>query len=237
MTYAIETVFGKAITQLERERRRLSALDQARQHLVQDLFDSDGVSAMSRALTYVVCGGILEQLMRDLPQALSTDLVAKTVLRSQLPAGLLAILEASEFKRCATSTTSTLSVRASLIRSIAGHGSDNRLVSDFAQDLIIADGTTITTRHFKVLWDVLELPGDWRNDAKDQFLVSEISSKRNDVAHWEMDPVDVGRSKSYSDLLSSIDALIKLVDHIHLHIWDWLDQVGAAKAKALTGTP
>lgn len=223
MSYAIDAVFTRATTLLERERRRLNALNQARGHIVADVFDTDGIASMSRALTYVVCGGILEQLMRELPEALSADLLAMRLVRNQLPYGLLSILEATEFRKCGNQSAHALHARANLVKSIVGHGTDIRAVVDFSTDLVIADGTSIGIKHFIMLWAVLGLPGVWYNESMDMLLLRELTDKRNNIAHWEEDPVDVGRSKSYSDLMSAITALIKLIDHVYLHVADWLD--------------
>jgi hypothetical protein len=223
MTYAIEPVFFKATSLLDREGKRLQALEQARPHLSNHPFDPDGVSAMSRALTFVICGGILERLMRDLPPALSLDLISLKVQRNELPVGLLATLEASEFRKCANQDAGALSVRARLVKSIVSHRSDSRSVTDFGADLILADGKTVNSKQFSALWDILNLPGDWRSEPNDLLLLRELQSKRNDVAHWEQDPVKIGRSRSYRDLQDLTKALGRLLDHVYLHLCEWLD--------------
>ncbi|MDG4791047.1 hypothetical protein O7626_41390 [Micromonospora sp. WMMD1102] len=194
-------------------------------NLIQDQFDADGVAAMNRALTFVVCAGILEQLMRDLPAALSSDLCALRVPRKRLPMGLLAILEAVEFRRCAEQNVASFSSRAKLLRSISLHSGDERLISDFSDDLKLADGKTVNERQFSALWELLDLPGEWRNDPKDLLLLKEIQAKRNSIAHWEQDPVAVGRMKTYVQLRETTRSLGLLLDHVQLHLCDWLDKM------------
>ncbi|MEV6375796.1 hypothetical protein [Micromonospora musae] len=223
MSYAVDAVFDEAARLLERELRRLQALDQARDHLSDDKFDSEGVAAMSRALTFVVCAGILEQLMRELPAALSSDICGLQVVRRRLPIGLLAILETADFRRCAEQNVSVLTVRSKLVKNIVAHIDDDRTVASFEDDLKLADGRTVGEKQFAALWDILGLPGDWRNDPKDLFLLKEIQQKRNSIAHWEQDPVAVGRMKSYENLQAVTRSLGLLLDHVRLHICEWLD--------------
>jgi hypothetical protein len=225
MSYTIDTIFDRATTLIDREDRRLQALIQARPALSPNPFDPDGVAAMSRALTYVVCGGILEDLLRQLPEALSEDILTLNITRSKVPLSLLAVLEASYFRKCAEQTASALLQRSQLLQAASSHSTDMRPLEPFGSILMLADGTTISAKHFEALWRVLDLPGDWRNDVRDRFLVLEIHDKRNDIAHWLADPVDIGRSKTYSDLRSLLRQVRNLTDHIYLTISAWLDDL------------
>jgi hypothetical protein len=225
MSYTIEVLFEKATDLLDREDRRLQTLMQAVTNLSPSPFDSDGVSAMSRALTYVVCGGILEDLLRNLPDALSQDVMTLNITRNKLPISLLSVLEADYFRKCATQSTTALVERANILRTASVHPNDTRPAQPFGSALVIADGRTISARHFEALWRILELPGDWRNESKDSFLMSELQEKRNDVAHWEVDPVDIGKSKSYSDLRAFLRRTRNLVDHVYLTLLSWLDDL------------
>lgn len=218
---AVERVFSDAVEHLYRERRRLenlASLSNAQE------FDRDGFAAMGRALSYVVMGGVLECLMRDLPRALATDIAALRIARSRLPAGLFAALEAQSFRKSGEGTIGALIARTEIIKGVMIHPSDVRLVEDFSDSLRLADGSTVGQKNFEALWAILDLPGEWRNSPNDLFLIREIKDKRNDVAHWEADPVDVGRSKRPSSLIEMVDQLIALLDHVLLHLCYWFEQ-------------
>jgi hypothetical protein len=113
--------------------------------------------------------------------------------------------------------------RVKLLQAASEHSNDVRPVDDFESDLKLADGTTVDNRHFEAIWYLLGLSGDWRNRATDTLLVHELKIKRNEIAHWESDPVDIGRSRTYSDLRLVLRQLRDLLDHLCLNICDWLD--------------
>ncbi|GFE24636.1 hypothetical protein RB199_16320 [Streptomyces libani] len=218
---AVERVFSEAVERLARERRRLEVLSA---QVEPQGFDRDGFLAMGRALSYVVMGGVLECFMRDLPRALATDVAALKIPRSSLPLGLVAALEAAAFRRCGDGTIGALLARTAILQGAVLHASDVRLVEDFSESLKLADGSTIGQKNFEALWALLNLPGEWRNAPNDVFLLREIKDKRNDVAHWEADPVDIGRSKRPSSLIEMVDQLIALLDHVLLNICYWFEE-------------
>lgn len=223
--YSIELLFDEVAECIDREDRRLQALDNARSSLIPGSFDMDGIAAMSRVLTYVVCGGLLEHLMRDLPHALVSDVVAIGVVRNKLPTGLLAVTEAANFRKCFAQNPGAVLARIELLQKITAHATDNRPVEDFTSGFVLADGTTIDMKQFEAVWNVLDLPGDWRNQVTDGLLLSELRSKRNEIAHWESDPVDIGRTRTYVDLRRILRQLRDLLDHLCLNICDWLDSL------------
>ncbi|MFF5299071.1 hypothetical protein ACFY5F_06885 [Streptomyces sp. NPDC013161] len=218
---AVENVFSEAVERLARERRRLHHLSTQAEP---QTFDRDGFLAMGRALSYVVMGGVLECFMRDLPRALATDVAALKIPRSRLPLGLIAALEAAAFRKCGDGTINALLARTAILQGAVDHSADARLVEDFSDSLKLADGSTVGQKNFEALWALLNLPGDWRNSPNDVFLLKEIKDKRNDVAHWEADPVDVGRSKRPTSLIEMVDQLISLLDHTLLHICYWFEE-------------
>ena len=222
MSYSIESLFDRVNESIDREDLRLQALEGS---LTVDQFDSDGVAAMNRALTYVICGGLLEWLMRDLPQALADDVIALGTIRNRLPMGLLAPIESAAFRKCTEQTARGLLARVTLLATIGQHANDTRIVDDFGASLLLADGSSIGPKQFEALWHVLGLSGDWQNSGTDRVLLEELKSKRNAIAHWESDPVDVGRSRSYSDLRRALSQLRDLIDHLYLHVCDWLDRL------------
>lgn len=225
--YSTELLFNAVAEHIDREDRRLQALQNASPALIQDAFDIDGIGAMSKVLTYVVCGGLLEWLMRELPQALVDDVLVMNAARNKLPIGLLAVLESPTFRKCIEQNPSGILARIELLTTTSQHLIDSRPVEDFADSFVLADGTTIGTKQFEVLWRTLGLSGDWRNRASDSFLVRELRSKRNEIAHWENDPVDIGRSRTYSDLRSALRQLRDLLDHVCLHVCNWLDALAS----------
>ncbi|WP_139318754.1 MULTISPECIES: hypothetical protein [unclassified Pseudonocardia] len=222
MTWQTEDLFDAATDLVDREARRLHALGAiAKNH--PDKFDKEGVFAMSRALTYVVCGGILEKLMRDLPAAISDDVLSLRLQRSDVPSSLLAVLAASSFQKCNQRTTRTLIARVGLLVEAFQHASDARPMTAFGDDLALADGTTIAVAQFEALWVLLDLPGHWHNIPADALLMRELTQKRNDVAHWDIDPVDVGKSRNMADLVKITTQLRSLLDHVGLTVCEWLD--------------
>jgi hypothetical protein len=221
--YRIELLFNEVAECIDREDRRLQALENAQSSLISGLFDKDGVAAMSRALTYVVCGGLLERLMRDLPKAIATDVVTIGVVRNQLPIGLLAVTEDTIFRKCFAQSPNAVLARIELLEKVTSHAADRRPVEDFTPGFVLADGTTIGVKQFEAIWSTLDLPGDWHNQVTDVLLLKELRSKRNEIAHWESDPVDIGRTRTYNDLRQVLRQLRDLLDHLFLNICDWLD--------------
>ena len=220
--WSVEACFNEAIGHLDREEKRLQTLRNSSESKAV-VFDHDGSAAINRALTYVVCGGILERLMREFPDALMADLLRCNIQRRDLPLPLFGVLESKNFRSCAVDSPRTLVTRARLLKSAFSHPHDQRALVDFSDDLTLADGTTIGVSQFEAIWMVLDLPGDWQNDPQDVLLLKEISSKRNDVAHWKEDPVTVGRSRNYTDLQNLVRRLVRLVEHLYLHVCEWLD--------------
>ncbi len=220
MAYAVDAVFERAIAQLDRESRRLDFLSRLPGATS---FDTDGYIATNRALSYVVMGGVLEELMRELPSAVSADLVSLGVERRHLPISIIAAMEAAYFRRCGSDTVTALAARADLLREAVKHDLDSRPVVDFSDFFKLADGTTIGEKHFMALWSLLDLRGDWRNVPNDSLLIKEIREKRNDVAHWTEDPAHIGRSKRPSALKQMVTQLIDLITHVQLNIWEWLE--------------
>ncbi|MFG2498577.1 hypothetical protein ACGFSB_10250 [Streptomyces sp. NPDC048441] len=221
----INAVFDSAVEQLDRERRRLDSLDRvdgASTH-VSTKFDHEGFSAINRALSYVVMGGVLEELMRQLPPALAADVLSLGIERRHLPASLVAAMDSVTFRKCGNDNVSSLIERAGIVQTVLSHGQDSRPVLDFGDLFKLADGQTIGEKHFQALWLILGLSGDWKNDPNDSLLLKEIKSKRNNVAHWTEDPVTIGRSKRPGDLRQMIFRLSDLIQHFHLGVWYWLE--------------
>jgi hypothetical protein len=227
MTRAIDIVFDKAVKHLDRESRRLQSISNS---ATGTKFDHDGFSAIGRALSYVVMGGVLEELMRALPGALAADVESLQLERRHFPVSLVAAMDAENFRRCGADNVTALVERANLAKSVASHQSDSRPAVNFGDFVKLADGHTVGERHFQAIWFLLGLDGDWRNDSADSMLLKEIKQKRNDVAHWNDDPVDIGRSKRPAELISMISRLIDLVQHFQLYIWYWLDDRIAVSA-------
>jgi hypothetical protein len=221
---AVDSVFTRAVEQLDRERRRLLANEVAANTSGQPIFDHDGVYAVSRAVSYVVMGGVLEDLMRNIPAALASDLMAIGIERRHLPVSLVAAIDAEIFRRCGNDNVTALIERATIVGIVLSHANDARPVLDFGELFKLADGHTVSDRHFMALWMILGLKGDWRNDPNDSLLLREIKEKRNDVAHWTEDPVVIGRSKRSSDLRSMISRLSDLIEHFQLNLWYWLEE-------------
>lgn len=230
---AIDGVFDHAIEQLDRERRRLLSGDAASTAPGQPKFDHEGFYAISRAVSYVVMGGVLEELMRDLPSALASDIATMGVERRHLPVSLIAATDAEIFRKCGNDTVASLVERAAIVKIVLDHEKDARPVINFGELFKLADGHTINDRHFHALWMVLGLDGDWKNHPNDTLLLREIREKRNDVAHWTEDPVVIGRSKRSSDLTAMVVRLSDLIQHFQLNIWYWLE---ARKANATPKT-
>jgi hypothetical protein len=221
MSWIVDGVFDSAIADLDRENRRLEALEKSTASST--AFDHDGFLAINRALSYVVLGGVLEALMRDLPAALAADVLALKVERRKMPVSLIAVMDSTRFRQTNSDTVGSLIARAEVVKGALVHTVDQRLVEDFADALKLADGQTINEKHFQAMWSVLGLDGDWRNTATDSLLIREIREKRNDVAHWQEDLVVIGRSKKPSELRQMASRLSDLVQHFQLSIWYWLD--------------
>jgi hypothetical protein len=221
MDWVVDTVFTAAVDQLAREERRLAALE--RPVGTEPVFDHDGFAAINRALSYVVMGGVLEALMRALPAALAEDVMSLNVERERLPVSLLAVIEAAAFRQSGNDNVASLIARAEVLGGAVAHANDARLISDFSAHLKLADGQTISEKNFQALWLILGLDGDWRGQPNDLLLLKEIREKRNDIAHWEADPVVIGRSKTPTDLRKMLNRLIDLLNHVQLHIWYWLE--------------
>jgi hypothetical protein len=223
-TLAVDAVFDRAIEHLDRERRRLISTEPASKAPGPPRFDHDGFNAISRAVSYVVMGGVLEEFMRNLPSALASDLVSIGIERRHLPVSLVAAIDAETFRKCGSDNVASLIERATIVEVVVAHEKDSRPIFDFGELLKLADGNTISERNFIALWMLLGLKGDWKNDQNDLLLLKEIRQKRNDVAHWTEDPVVIGRSKQPSDLRAMLERLSELIQHFQLNLWYWLEE-------------
>ncbi|GAA4544357.1 hypothetical protein GCM10023175_22400 [Pseudonocardia xishanensis] len=166
--------------------------------------------------------------MRELPAALTADIASLRLERRHLPISFLVATEAGTFRKCGTDTINSLVARADLVRVVLTHSNDPRPVPDFGELLNLADGSTIGEKNFVALWLLLGLDGDWMNHPNDRLLLREIKEKRNDVAHWQEDPVEIGRKKKPSDLIAMVDRLVALLDHLNLHIVYWFEQMNGS---------
>ncbi|GAA3242562.1 hypothetical protein GCM10017691_46760 [Pseudonocardia petroleophila] len=232
MTGTVSATFDRAREALEREGRRLDSITAAAVGVTS--FDHDGFNAISRALSFVVMGGVLEDWSREISSAISADVDNLGLQRRHLPITVIAAMEASTFRQCGNDNVSGLMARARVISSATLHASDARPVLQFGDLFSLADGSTISDKHFEALWMVLGLEGEWRNHPNDSLLLREIRDKRNDVAHWKEDPVEIGRKKRASDLRAMVDRLIRLLDHIELSLLYWLDGARMTAGPAAT---
>jgi hypothetical protein len=223
-TLAVDAVFNGAIEQLDRERRRLLSNESNFAMPKQPQFDHDGFNAIGRAISYVVMGGVLEELMRNLPSALASDVVTIGIERRHLPVSLVAAIDAEIFRKCGNDNVAALIERATIVDLIISHEKDSRRVLDFGELFKLADGHTVSEKNFVALWMILGLEGDWKNDPNDTLLLKEIKQKRNDVAHWTEDPVIIGRSKKSSDMTAMLERLSNLIQHFQLNLWYWLEE-------------
>lgn len=221
MSSSVSAIFDRAREMLEREGRRLDALSQGTSNTT---FDHDGFDAIGRALSFVVMGGVLEEWMREISTALAADVLSMSLERRHLPVSLIAAVEAAAFRQCGSDKVGGLMARANVLASVVSHADDVRPVSDFGGSFSLADGSTVSDRNFQALWMLLELSGDWRNQPTDSMLIREIRDKRNDVAHWNEDPVEIGRKKRPSDLRAMITQLMSLLDHIELNMLYWFEE-------------
>jgi len=222
MMSSLEKVFSKVVEQLDREDRRLTILEQSAQE--QGLtFDRDGFYAVNRALSYVVMGGVLEEMMRELPDALAADVISLGVQHRHLPPSILAVVDAAMFRQCGLDNVSALLARTAVVQAIATHHNNASPVVDFSKLLKLADGKTVGEKNFQAIWAILDLPGDWKNSPNDSLLLREIHDKRNSVAHWNEDLVALGRTKRASDLRAMVNRLKELVEHFYLSMWVWLE--------------
>jgi hypothetical protein len=168
-------------------------------------------------------GGVLEELMRDLPGALATELISMQIERRHLPVSLISIIDSSSFRRGGSDNVGSFIARAKIVIQVNNHDNDVRPVEDFRELFKLADGTTIGEKHFNALWMLLNIDDDWKKRPTDSMLISEIQEKRNDVAHWKRDPVVIGRSKTSTDLREMVGKLIDLLQHVQIHLMKWLD--------------
>ncbi|WP_133806010.1 hypothetical protein [Kribbella caucasensis] len=134
MSAILDTIFDRAFEHLDREGRRLESIDRSAATMT---FDHDGFSAINRALSYVVMGGVLEEFMREFPQALASEVALRQIERRELPVSLLAAIDAALFRQCSSDGVSALMARADIVQTMAAHNSDARVVSDFGSLLAL----------------------------------------------------------------------------------------------------
>ena len=88
------------------------------------------------------------------------------------------------------------------------------------------DARTIEPEHLEIVWLVFGLPHTPYPGLVQKMALLDIARGRNQVAHGELRPEDLGRSKNISDLRKLVSHVEDLVQHIYMTGIEYLGAAG-----------
>jgi hypothetical protein len=78
------------------------------------------------------------------------------------------------------------------------------------------DGRTIEPEHLEIVWAVFALPRDPFPGPIQKMALLDVARGRNQVAHGETRPEDLGRSKTIGDLRKLVGYIEDVVQHVYI---------------------
>jgi hypothetical protein len=78
------------------------------------------------------------------------------------------------------------------------------------------DGRTIEPNHLEIVWVVFALPRNPFPGPIQKMALLDVARGRNQVAHGELRPEDLGRSKTITDLRKLVGYVEDVVQHVYM---------------------
>jgi hypothetical protein len=222
-TWAVEAPLDRALGRLASEAGRLQFIEnewlRVRSPVGRSVFN------FSKAQSFVVTAAVLEDLFRELDTALTADLIASGVDCSVLAPATTGFLRPELWQRVSSPTVERLVIRARLIASVLGHQANPAPLPPDIGGIGIYDGHTISLDHFDAMWLALGLAGNWYPSLIHRQAITEVQSRRNEVAHWDIDPVRIGAGRTCNDLIQLISRVTETVEQVMLSLLEFLDNL------------
>lgn len=84
------------------------------------------------------------------------------------------------------------------------------------------DGRTIRAYHFEAVWETFRLGGDPWPGLVHRQVIEDLAERRNEVAHGERSPIDLGRTRTFDDCLKMLARVEEVVLHAVIAMDDYL---------------
>lgn len=210
MSALLQNAIDSAFESLDRVRADLRladvhAVSSARSDLVEK-------SAIVKAWSYVWMAAVLEQYVKEVLNAVLSEINARGVSQANLRRSLFSLVFYSDFDALkSASKIKAWNKRSTIFRSI-----DLAQTVEFSLNVHPLDGRTIKADHFECIWNVFGFVPPHLPHPKHGFALNDLADGRNRVAHGEIDPVRFGRSKTCGDVVRILD----LTEEAMLHLWE-----------------
>jgi hypothetical protein len=218
---AIDAAFNEAAARLDGIRASLSVLTA---HPPSPTLDSRGHTAWltQKAGTYVWLGACLEVFLKSFLGLLLRDIAAAAPACVDLRPSLLAVVEGATFDRLGDlRKLEKWTDRVAIVSRVLDGSTAN-----LPTVTLPLDGRTIEPRHLETAWLVYGLPGSPFPGPVQKMALRDIARGRNQVAHGDLRPEDMGRTKTVPDLLKLVSHTEDVVQHVYLAGLDYMDANG-----------
>jgi hypothetical protein len=165
----------------------------------------------SRAWVYVKAAAVLERTMRDVLEGLLLELGRSGVSPSKLRASLFGLVAERQLQslRDVRAYEKVWRKRCELFTITASTSP-----AEFGVDAIPLDGRTLRPQHFEVVWEVFGFSGSCLPSAIHRLALTEVANFRNDLAHGNVDPDDVQRNKTFTDVCRMVTHVEDIAEHL-----------------------
>ena len=219
MSYAIDASSNDAASRLDAVRAMLALLESI--DVGKDP-RAEAAWAGQKAAVYVWLGACLEDFLKQFLVFLLREISAQRLKCRDVRVELLSVAAGALFTKLeALRRLRKWRDRVALLRQVVD-----------ATEVILPeahlplDGRTIEPEHLEIVWLVFALPGTPFPGAIQRMALLDVSRGRNQVAHGDMRPEDLGRSKTISDLRKLVGYVEDLVQHVYMCGTQYLDSGG-----------
>jgi hypothetical protein len=175
-----------------------------------------------KASVYVWIGACLEAFVKSFLTKLLHDVAATHPSYGDLKPELLSICGGAEFERLhQVRRLDKWRDRVSVLQRVT-----NGSAAVFAATQVPVDGRTIEPKHLEIAWLVYGLPGDPFPGPIQKMALLDISRGRNQVAHGELTPEQLGRSKTPADLVRLVTLAEDIVQHVYVSGVQYVETAG-----------
>jgi hypothetical protein len=216
MSRAIEQSFSEAALRLDTINAVLALLNTIDVNL-----DPRAEIALSsqKAVVYVWLGACMEDFVKRFLRLLLQDIALQKLTCQQLRVELLAIAGGSVFARLEDlRKLKKWRERVAVLKQVFD-----------VQDAILVeahlplDGRTIEPEHLEIIWLVFGFPQTPFPGILQKMALLDVSRGRNQVAHGELKPEELGRLKTIPDLQKLVRHIEDLVQHIYMCGLEYLE--------------
>jgi hypothetical protein len=219
MSHAIDQSFSEAALRLDTIRAVLAFLNSTD---VKQAPRTEVAWASQKAVVYVWLAACIEDFVKRFLRLLLQDISIQNLKCQQVRVELLAIAGGSVFDRLQDlRQLKKWRERVAVLKQVVD-----------IQDAILPeahlplDGRTIQPEHLDVVWLVFGFPHGPFPGPVQKMALLDVSRGRNQVAHGEIKPEDLGRSKTITDLQRLVSHMEDLVQHVYMCGLEYLGSSG-----------